>query len=339
MANEFELVEALQPIRGMALATSINHFYTKGIYDELVETKEEYNIDNLAAKLNHEAFRLEGLLKFLRNEGFVNLDNNKVKVTDKAVQWSQYRAWYEMMVGGYAQTFMEMGDALEKGSAPASRNASWVGIGSCGISMYDSIPIVKKLLAELPEPPKTVVDLGCGSGVYLTEICKWYEQTTAIGIEPDEGGCIAAKKHVAEQNLTDRIQVAQADAITYIQGMEQAPDMLLLCFVIHEVLGQSGEQAVIDMINAAMTGDKEQRLMIIDIDYLIDDKKVMAHSLSTAYYNSYFLLHPFTSQQLEKQAYWDELFGKCGLEIEHKMYTDPAIDSTDICMGWMLKKK
>ena len=337
-ATEFELVDALQPIRGMALATSLTHFYTRGIYDELAEARAGLSVDALASKLRFDTARLEALMKYLRNEGFLRGDADGFSASEKAHRWASYRAWYEMMVGGYAETFIAMGDALKAGSSPASRNAALVGVGSCGISRYDSIPIVRRLLDTLPKPPAHVVDLGCGSAVYLTEICSWYEGVTAVGIEPDEGGCEAARKHVESRSMARRIEIVCADSIKYIQTSRKLADLYLLCFVIHEVLGQNGEQAVIDLIGRAMSGNADQRLLIIDIDYLIDDPRTMRHSLALAHYNPYFLLHPFTSQKLERQAYWDRLFERCGLAIERKMFTDPQIDSTNICLGWLLRR-
>ncbi|PJZ70483.1 amino acid hydroxylase [Leptospira perolatii] len=340
VAREADLVEAVQPIRGLALATSVQHFFSKGIYDLLASSQgRRWSLEELAKELKFDADRLRGLLRFLRNEGFIEGLDGKLNLTEKAHRWSVYRAWYEMMVGGYAETFVSMGDALAEGTPPAPRDGKLVGKGSCGISMHDSIPIVRRLLSTLDEPPKLVVDLGCGSGSYLTEICKLYKDTKAIGIEPDLGGCLAAQEHIAECGMSDRIEIVHADAIDYIQKMETPPDLILLCFVIHEVLGQSGEERVMQMLQAAMNGGPNQRLVIIDIDYLIDDPSVMSHKLAEGYYNAYFLLHPFTSQKLETQSYWDDLFARCGFEIEAKQTTDPSLDSTNIELGWMLRRK
>ncbi|TGK15681.1 methyltransferase domain-containing protein [Leptospira fluminis] len=340
VAREIDLIEAVQPIRGLALAACLQHFFFCGIFDLLANSPEKkFDLDELASELGFERDRLEGLLRFLRNEGFIEGLEAKIRLTPKAHKWSMFRSWYEMMVGGYAQTFLSIDDALPKGSPPAPRNAELVGIGSCGISMHDSIPIVMRLLATLKKKPELVIDLGCGSGSYLTEICKKYPDTKAIGIEPDLGGCIAAEKHVSESGMTEKIRIVQADAIEYIKKMETPPDVILLCFVIHEVLGQSGEERVMEMLQSAMNGGPDQRLIIIDIDYRIDEPSTMNHKLAEGYYNAYFLVHPFTSQKLESETYWDRLFEKCGFEIEAKRTTDQSIDSTNIEIGWLLKRK
>ena len=338
LTTEIELVEALQPIRYMALATSLNHMFSTGIYDLL--SKQPATLEALASALHLEPARLTVFAQYLRNEGYLNFEQNDlVELSDKALRLSTFRPWYEMMVGGYAQTFVGMGASLKKGAPPASRNASWVGIGSCGISMFDSIPVVKKLVEALPHAPNYIFDLGCGSGVYLTELCKWFDGARAVGIEPDFGGAEAARLHVQRCGMADRIEIVQDDAISHIAAGKKMPDLLLLCFVIHEILGQSGRQAAIEMLKAAMQGSETQRLIIIDIDYLIDDFGVMSGGLAKAHYNPYFLLHPFTSQKLESQGFWDDLFDEAGLEIEAKATTNPKIDPTGICMGWLLKRK
>ncbi|NOI39432.1 2-ketoarginine methyltransferase [Vibrio sp. 070316B] len=334
--QEIKIIQGLQPIRHMALAQSLFNLFSSGLYDYLNENK--VSVSQCATDLQFDKTRLTAFLKYLRNEGIVSMDD-VVSLTEYAKSFELTRPWYEMMVGGYSETFLSMGEGLKAEAEPLSRNATWVGIGSCGISQFDSIPIVRNIIERAELSPKTICDLGCGSAVYLTELCNDLPQANAIGIEPDLGGSLAAINHVSECGLSDRIDIVQADAISYIESMNEKPDLLLLCFVIHEVLGQSGEDAAIEMLKRAMAGNADQRLIIIDIDYLIDDKKSMQHGLGLAHYNPYLLLHPFTSQRLEKQQYWDSLFAKAGLEVIDKQYTLPEMDSTNICMGWLLKRK
>jgi 2-ketoarginine methyltransferase len=338
VARESDLIEAVQPIRGLALATSLQHFFARGIYDLLASSSAPLALGEIAARLEFRQDRLHGLLRFLRNEDFLDQSEAGFQLSPKARRWAEFRPWYDMMVGGYAMTFMAMGDALALGSAPAPRAGDCVGRGSCGISQHDSIPIVRRLLAQLPVAPELVLDMGCGSATYLVEMCRMYSDCRAIGVEPDAGACVAARAHVSEMQLESRIEIVQADALQYVLRMPTAPDVVLFGFVLHEVLGQSGEQTVVELLRTVMSLKPKQHLIVIDIDYRIDEAGVMKHKLAEGYYNAYFLLHPFTSQRLESQAYWDGLFRQAGLEIRAKYTTDPYTDSANIALGWLLRR-
>jgi 2-ketoarginine methyltransferase len=65
----------------------------------------------------------------------------------------------------------------------------------------------------------------------------------------------------------------------------------------------------------------------------------MRHGLSLAYYNAYYLWHPFTNQRLETVAFWEELFAECQLKIVAREYTDPRVDSTGLEVGYLLRKR
>ncbi|WP_424097699.1 hypothetical protein [Moorena producens] len=43
---------------------------------------------------------------------------------------------------------------------------------------------------------------------------------------------------------------------------------------------------------------------MIEIEDLVTNKKLMAHSMSIAFYNPDYLLHYFTAKKLEKQEFW-----------------------------------
>lgn len=94
-----------------------------------------------------------------------------------------------MLIGGYGHTFLQIGKKLKKNSGHADRDVSKVGVGSCGISRYDAIPLTRTLMAKIQGEYRQLFDFGCGNGLYLIELCKAIPEIEAWGIEPYEENC------------------------------------------------------------------------------------------------------------------------------------------------------
>lgn len=338
--RESKLVAALEPYRGFVLANMIFALQQSGLEADL---DAGATVEALARDHNLNEERLAAFADYLVAAGLLDRSAEGVLTrTGYARTFDEARPWYEMMVGGYGVTFRALGEHLAAGSPPAPRVGGLVGSGSCGISMHDSIPLLRKLLGETGRNYQRLVDLGCGSGVYLTELCADYPGMTAVGIEPDERGAQAAREWVAGQPTGDRVTIEQIGALEWLarnqeQGTDQ-PDLAVLGFVIHEVLGQEGEEGVRRLLDTLFTTSPDLDLAIIDIDLKSDDAEAMRHPLAQAYYNAYFLMHPFTSQRLKTRGWWEKLFADCGLRVEAFGITDPAMDSTEICIGWVLRR-
>jgi 2-ketoarginine methyltransferase len=110
-------------------------------------------------------------------------------------------------------------------------------------------------------------------------------------------------------------------------------------FVLHEILGQEGEAGLIKFLSQLTDRFPDICIIVIEVDNVIDNPRLMQHGLSLAYYNPYYLLHPFTNQRLESQAFWDNLFEKCQLKILAKEAIDPRVDSTGLEIGYLLQKR
>ncbi|MDC0749708.1 2-ketoarginine methyltransferase [Polyangium mundeleinium] len=336
---EPRLIEALQPIRGFAFATTLYHFFETGLFDCLRDS--ELALGELAERHGMDPARLEALLSFLQNEGILKQHEGRYGLTARGLGLEDFRGWYTMLVGGYGQTFLQMGERLQRGSPPATRDAARVGVGSCAISYFDAIPLTRSLMARIPGNPNRLLDLGCGNALYLAEFCTALPQVEAWGVEPDPEGYQAAVRVVRSRGLESRIRLTCSTALDFFRVVDTTyrPDFIVLGFVLHELLGQGGEAAVLELLRGATERFQGVHLIVIEVDQQMKNPRVMRHGLAMAYYNAYYLLHPFTQQRLETRAFWDDLFARAGLEVLARQDVDPSVDSTGLEVGYLLRKK
>jgi 2-ketoarginine methyltransferase len=334
---ELELIDALQPIRQFVLATAIYHLFSTGLFEEL-NVSQSKSADDIANRLSMNHLKLAGFLKYLRNENLVSVDNGNYCLTEKAKKLEPFKGWYTMLIGGYAETYLQIGENLNLTSDWATRNATKVGIGSCEISHYDAIPLTKALMNEVAGGCHKLLDLGCGNGMYLVDFCKSLPNITAWGAEPDFGGYCEAQRLIKESGLENRVKISNFGAIEFLDSeFDFSPDFIVLGFILHEILGQEGRDGVIQFLQKIISKFPDINIIVIEVDNRIDESRFAHHELAMSYYNPYYLLHYFTRQLLMTDEYWTSLFTDAGLSIQHKKTTCQKVDSTMLELGYLLK--
>ncbi|QDT12894.1 2-ketoarginine methyltransferase [Stieleria marina] len=336
---ESRLIDAIQPLRFFMLAINLYQLFETGLYDLLVSAGSASPAEAANSK-NLDASRVEIFFKYLRNEGVLEENDGVFTVTRKGHDLAESRPWYTMFVGGYAETFLQLGDKLQLGSGFASRDLAQVGSGSCGISHYDAIPLTRRLMQMVPGDCSRLLDMGCGNGLYLVEFCKAFpEIEMAVGVEPSAKSCEEAAELIKSHGLQDRVQIVHSPAAEFLSSdFEFEPDFAVFGFILHEILGQGGESEMRRFLVELVNRFPDLNLIVIEVDNQIDNPAVMQHGLGQAYYNPYYLLHPFTNQRLETQAFWERIFAECGLAIRAKEFADSRVDSTGLEVGYLLHK-
>src|SRR5204863_2449890 len=122
---------------------------------------------------------------------------------------------------------------------------------------------------------------------------------------------------VRAAGLEDRVRLVNATASDVLLGANglvatEDFDFVIFAFVLHEVLGQKGEQGVVDLLRRVSAKNPDGHVIAIEVDAAVDDSVAMCHPLARAYYNPYFLLHPFTGQRLVRLPEWRSLFTEAG---------------------------
>ena len=162
---------------------------------------------------------------------------------------------------------------------------------------------------------KRVVDLGCGSGALLVELCLQDASLSGIGIDIAPEAVDAARLLAARRGVGDRLEFALADAFdpaTWPAGCRSA-DAITALGVLHEAL-RDGDAAVVDIIDryaAIVTGAKV--LFVGEPELRYDDKENDS---------DFFLVHVLTGQGIPRdRTGWLGLFAKTRLRCS-RIYTN-----------------
>jgi 2-ketoarginine methyltransferase len=338
---ELRLIEGVRPIAEHYLASCLHHMFDRGIFDQLDGETEPVPIPSLAVTLRMDVHRLRGLLHFLANEAVVMVDGDAVALTPKGRQYGEFRPWYTMMIGGYGQTVGQIGQALAAGTPPCGRDGRYVGLGSCEMSRFDGMPITRTLLERAGLDCREVVDLGCGNGLSLVQLCRELADIRAWGAEPDRGGYDEAVALVDREHLRDRISLRNCSATEFLNDPPAgcAADLAVFSYVLQEVLAQEGESALVGLLSGLVDRFPGINVVVVEVFGEIENVGVMRHGLARNFWNPYYLLHYFTQQRLEKQEFWESLFGLAGLRVVDLITTDHAVDSTGLEVGYLLRRK
>ena len=337
---EQRLIEGIRPIAEHFLAGALHHLFDSGVFDTLARQDAPVPLDQLSGGLGLDPERLRGLLLFLSNENVVAIDGDDVSLTMKGRGYGEFRGWYTMFVGGYSSTLQQIGAGLRQGAPYCNRYGRNVGIGSCEISRYDGIPVVRSLLDRVGVTPRELLDLGCGDGLYLVQMCQELPGMLAWGSEPDPGGYADAVALIQQAGLADRIRLRNASATQFLREppADCAPDLVVFGFVLQELLEQEGEQAVISLLRNIVQRFPQINVVVVEVENAVANPAVMRHGVARNFWNPYYLIHAFTEQRLESRRFWEGLFEAAGLRVEQLITTDPAVDSSGVEVGYLLQE-
>lgn len=333
---ERRLAAALEPARGFVLAQALFHLLDSGIHEAL---RERTSVRALAERFEHDERRLAGFLAYLAGEGFVDLDAaGAVALTRAGSELGEFAPWYRLLVGGYARSLLDLPAALARGGAYAPRDPVQVAVGSCGISRFDALPVIRELSRTIRAQVGVIVDVGCGDASVLAELCRAEPATRGVGVELLPAGVAEARRNIEALGLSHLVEVRLGGVMDPVAlGDDAGAACYLAAFVLHEVLEQAGEVAVCDWLSALLRpGD---HAIVVEVDHRPDDAALLRSGLGRAYYNPYYLIHQITEQRLEPRAFWEELFARAGLQVVAVETPDPAVDSTGLELGYLLRRR
>jgi 2-ketoarginine methyltransferase len=272
----------------------------------------------------------------LEREGVVTRENRIVKLSILGNRLCRYVGWFTLLVGGYGVLFRNVNKILDGTYDGPRRDANWVGIGSCSMSQYDCIPLTKQLMDQVKPDAKRVLDYGCGNAQYLVSFCERYPHLKAIGVEENKQACEAGRRLLMERGLEDRITLVNSDVLSY--EPDEPPDFILFAFVLQEIVAQSGEAAVIELLRGLAEKFPSRHILVVEVDDVTKtNPEIFETPIGRGFYNYYFMLHPFTHQKLLPNQEWKALFARAGFSVIAQQAVDRAVDPSGLEIGYVLQ--
>ncbi|ABA47851.1 methyltransferase domain-containing protein [Burkholderia pseudomallei] len=331
-----EMFKTLDYVKGFVGAKVIFQMLKLGVFDDLLAGK---TLEEIASGRSLDPYLLRTVFEYLSVEGLLVKEGRgggaSFRLSDYGSRIKHYEGWFNILIGGYDNIFSNIGAMLEEGIGGYKRDGKWVGVGSCQISKYDTIPITKAFIESVKPDAKQIVDFGCGNALYLCTLAKELGDIKAVGIEPDTSAYEAGLKKVAEMGLQDQVRLVNVDALDY--EIDEQPDFILFGFVLQEIIAQIGRPAFIEYLRKLGRKFADSYLMVMEVDYDIDNREVMHSPMGRGYYNPYFLLHPFTNQLLLPKREWDEIFAQAGYDVVRDEVTSPKADPSGFGICYVLK--
>ncbi|MEM7530537.1 MAG: helix-turn-helix domain-containing protein [Chloroflexota bacterium] len=337
--TEAEMIEAFQPIRFYALATNLYHLTDSGMLDDLL-THGPTTAVAISERLGMDAQRVTEFLKYLRNEGYIEQNDNHFDLSAKGKAFRHHHSIYTFIIGGYGESLAQIGEKLQKDSGWVSRNWTKISIGSSDNARYDTPPVLRRLMTHVPGNSYRLLDISCGNGGYLIDLCDAMpEIELAYGVDPSAESCAAAREAIAAKGLQDRIQIINSTNDELLDegaesGVDIEPNLLILGYVLHDLLTEDGRNGVKRFLTQFTDRFDGLNLIVMEIDDQRDAPGFVDHDYALAFYNYYYLLHGFIDQEVKQSSFWEEIFVEARLEIVAK----EGIDSTGWLPCYLLRK-
>ena len=202
-----------------------------------------------------------------------------------------------------------------------------VAVGSANIGRFDSIPLTLGLIRRACLNPNKLVDLGCGNAEYLLTYVDELPGVQVSGCEPSDHGFAAALHAIAQSRRASDLIVLQTSAQDY--PLTADVDVIVLAFVLHEICGQSGEEAVSAFLSRVRQLSPNATIIVVEVNADLTQQQIDTPA-GRGYYNAYHLLHPFTGQRLLTRDRWDDLLRKPVITSLQSV----LLPQTSIQQGW-----
>jgi 2-ketoarginine methyltransferase len=330
-----QLVSSIAYTQKFVAAIAIWHFIDSGLYDRLAMKPSSAAM--LAEDLSLESSRISALLAYLSTEGIVERTGDLYSLSESGVTLGPCRGWFRFFVAGYGGTYHCLRNWLAGSGAPPFRNFREVSVGSCEISRHGALPLTCRLIDSSGRQPNQILDIGCGNGMYLSDLCARWPALTAIGLECHEESYQAAIEEIRKRRLQERVCIVQAGAAAYLKSPDCAsPDFIIAAFILHELLGELGRDQLVECLTSVHRRWPDSLLIAVETDFVIADERAMHSQLGRAYYNPYFLSQAMTGQVLQTRSEWHRLFKDAGLTVIDEGTIDPSVDPDGLEFGVLL---
>jgi len=298
-------------IRGYLETTTVHALLNVGLIDEM-QKKESVDIEEFAARANLEISVLQPLCESFYCLGMFDRNGNGYSLSEKGRSVVEVmRGWLEVCYG-YSEVFHSLEPLLRKEKVYGRdfyRRSDFVARGSGEMENLLFFPMVNDIINA--NGYKRILDLGCGDGTFLRNLCELNPDVQCFGIDLAPAAVEEGNRILRQAGLENRINLFALDIskIEEVSGALKDIEAATVFFVLHELL-YFGEDVLLNFLK------NFRRLFpgapLIAFEAVRPPAEELRRHPGISVY--YFLYHDLTQQKPVDADKWKQLFRAAGFE-------------------------
>jgi ubiquinone/menaquinone biosynthesis C-methylase UbiE len=312
-------------VSAFVLAQAVFAAYEVGVW-ELFEPDldAEFDPEVQAAERGQDPALLTGLAEYLARRAVLE----KVDIGESSPrfrlgpdgralltgEWLPAVVYY---VGGYGGVLRRAGDLVARTAAygdGVSRDDHYMALGSELMSRTSRTRTYEAVFERVVAlAPRTILDIGCGTGGFLLELLTRTGAERAVGVDVSANACEGAERAVMGAGLADRASIVLADARQLVDlrpDLAGEVDLITAMFVVHEFFSEGFDIATRHLATLArLLRPGMGRLLVLDKHTDTLEREAPFHL------TEFKLIHDLTGQVLYTEERWRQLIGNAGYEL------------------------
>jgi SAM-dependent methyltransferase len=295
-------------LSGFYTARTVEALFNVGFFDEMQE-KGSVDPDEFAESRGLDPAILRSLcdslfaLRLIRRNGHGYVLDRKGEMVEMA------RGWFDISYG-YEDVFHNL-EAMLRGEkrygTDVHRRSVWVAAGSGEIERLVYFPLAIDIARA--RGARRVLDLGCGDGTFLRDLCQKAPGVTGYGLDLAPDAIADGEAKATAAGLDGRLHLLAGD----IAEIEQLPeswrqiDLAMTFFVLHE-LRYMGAECVVKFLRDFRKLFPGVPLVVFEAIKPSPEEMRKRPGMSV----HYFLYHELTQQKPISRDEWKALFHEAG---------------------------
>ena len=298
-------------LTGFYTTRTMQALFNVGFFDQM-EARGGVDLETFAAEEGLSPEILQALCESLYALQILNREKNVYSLGPKGrVLTDVARGWF-IGTYGYESVFHNLEALLRQGKEygkQVNRLPEPIARGSAEMEALLYFPLAVDIVAK--KGYGRVLDLGCGEGTFLRQLCRGLPEVRGTGIDLSPEAIEAARKRAVENGFGDRLEFFVED-VTDLDGAPSAVgevDAATIFFVLHEILYR-GEDAVVEFLEGFRA--KFPGVPLIVFEVIRPRPEEMRSRPGMAIH--YALQHDLSHQKLVSGEEWRRLFGLAGFD-------------------------
>lgn len=231
---------SLETLRGFYATQAIIALLNVGLFDELAK-QESIDIATFTAEKDLDTKVLQSLCDYLYELNILDYEDGRIRLdTDGELILNSMSGIYQLTYA-YEEITSNLESILRKEKTVGvdiKRRSEYVSAGSGSIGRLLAFPMMNEEIRQ--RNFQHVLDLGCGDGTFLIELCKKNTSIQGYGLDIAPAGVAAGTRQLQKENLQDRIQLFVGDVMNIAASIDklQSVDAVTSVYVMHEFQGQ-----------------------------------------------------------------------------------------------------